>query len=74
MFNGNVSSNDIITAAPCEANLATNIFAFTIDMRSLHCNCGGAFYNKVRFPKNALFSYSISMSKITANLRAFRKI
>jgi hypothetical protein len=75
MFHGNVSSNDIITSALVEANLATEIFAFTMNMRSLHCNFGGNYHNEVPFPKKAvLFSHSSNNGQHIANPRAFRDL
>mmetsp|Transcript_17356 Transcript_17356/g.20076 ORF Transcript_17356/g.20076 Transcript_17356/m.20076 type:complete len:483 (-) Transcript_17356:76-1524(-) len=70
---GRISSNDIITTALCEANLATDIFAFTMNMRSLHCKFGGNFHNEVPFPKNAVLSKS-NDDKNIANPMAFRNI
>jgi hypothetical protein len=74
IFHGNVSTNDIITTALCEANLSTDIFAFTMNMRSLHCNYGGNFHNEVPFAKKAVLSYNNSTSQSHANPRAFREM
>lgn len=50
----NVSANDIITTALCEASLSTTIFAFTMNMRRPHCNYGGNYHNEIPFPKSSV--------------------
>ena len=49
LHNGHVSANDVITAALCEANMSTDIFAFTINMRERHSNLGGNFHSEIPF-------------------------
>lgn len=51
---GHLSHNDIITAALCEANLSSKIFAFTMNMRDRHSHFGGNFHNEIPFPKNII--------------------
>ena len=51
--NGYLSHNDIITAALCEANLSSDIFAFTMNMRDRHSHFGGNFHNEIPFFKKA---------------------
>ena len=63
LHDGHVSANDIITAALCEANVSTDIFAFTKNMRDRHCHLGGNFHNEIPFSRKA-----------SLNPRAFRKI
>ena len=61
-----LSSNDIITAALCEANGSSDLFCFTMNMRfQPHCrHFGFNFHNEVPFP-----------SKVAAaNPNAFRSI
>lgn len=79
LHNTNVSTNDIITTALCEANMATDIFAFTMNMRSLHCHYGGNFHNEVPFPKKAILSNSqksatLHNTRSHSNPKAFREI
>ena len=81
-FDINVSTNDIITTAVCEANLSTDLFAFTMNMRSLHCRYGGNYHNEVPFSKQAVLLNneedntlsSLSTPLIRANPPAFREI
>ena len=53
--NSSLSSNDIITAALCEANKSSDIFAFTRTMRELHRkeykDMGGNLYVEVPFAR-----------------------
>ncbi len=70
IYQGNVSSNDIITAALCEANLSTQIFAFTMNKRALHCNFGGNYHQEIPFAKNAVLSHPEKL----ADPRSFRCI
>lgn len=56
LFQSNVSTNDIITSALCEANLSTSIFAFTMNMRGLHCNYGGNYHTEIPFLKSSVLS------------------
>lgn len=48
---GHLSDNDIITAALCQANGSSDIFAFAMNMRDRHCHYGGNFHNEVPFAK-----------------------
>jgi hypothetical protein len=63
LHNGHVSANDVITAALCEANQSTDIFAFTMNMRKRHCRFGGNFHAEIPFLKTD-----------STNPREFRKI
>lgn len=50
---GHLSSNDVITAALCDANQSSDLFCFTMNMRQLpHCrHYGFNFHNEVPFPR-----------------------
>ena len=46
-----LSHNDIITSALCQANLSSDLFAFTMNMRKKKNHYGGNFHNEVPFSK-----------------------
>ena len=52
--NGHLSHNDVITAAICQANLSSDIFAFTMNMRERNCHFGGNFHNEIPFSKKSI--------------------
>ena len=51
--NGYLSANDIITSALCGANLSSEIFAFTMNMRDRHDHFGGNFHSEIPFFKKS---------------------
>ena len=50
---GHLSDNDIITAALCEGNKSSDIFAFTMNMRDRHDHFGGNFHNEIPFKRES---------------------
>ncbi len=74
LHNSTISSNDLITSALCEANLSSDVFAFTMNMRNLHCKYGGNFHNEVPFAKAAALSKTNNPHNPVANPIGFREV
>ncbi len=64
---GHLSHNDILTAALCEANLSSEVFAFTMNMRERHCHFAGNFHNEIPFPKDCLDADPYAFRAIVKN-------